>query len=89
MAHRSEAAMEKFKSGYDCAQAVLYVFHDELGIPEDTDLKVACGLGAGMGRKQEVYGAVTGGILVLGMRHGRDSYEEGSAQDATTPRQRN
>lgn len=83
MANRSEAAMEKFKSGYNCAQAVFYVFHDELGIPEDTALKVSCGLGAGMGRKQEVCGAVTGGILVLGMRHGRGSNDERSAQDAT------
>src|SRR5512137_2145472 len=83
MTNRSDAAMEKFKNGYNCAQAVIYVFHDELGIPEDTALKAACGLGAGMGRKQEVCGAVTGGILVLGMRHGRGSKEERSAQDAT------
>jgi len=40
-------------------------------LPEETALKIACGLGAGMGRKEEVCGAVTGGILVLGLRHGR------------------
>ncbi len=50
---------------------------------EDTALKVACGLGAGMGRKQEVCGAVTGGILVLGLRHGRGSRDERPAMEAT------
>jgi len=45
----------------------------------ETALKIACGLGAGMGRKAEVCGAVTGGILVLGMRHGRGSKDNRSA----------
>ncbi len=44
-------------------------------------LKIACGLGAGMGRKEEVCGAVTGGILVLGLRHGRGEKDEKSATE--------
>lgn len=50
---------------------------------EETALKLACGLGAGMARKQEVCGAVTGGILVLGLRHGRGSKEDRSAMELT------
>ncbi len=46
-------------------------------------MKIACGLGAGMGRKEEVCGAVTGGILVLGMRHGRGSEDDRSAMELT------
>ena len=48
---------------------------------EEVALKIACGLGAGMGRKEEVCGAVTGGILVLGMRHGRGSKDDRSATE--------
>jgi len=33
------------------------------GFDRDTALKVACGHGAGMVRRQETCGAVTGGIL--------------------------
>lgn len=62
---------------------MLYAFRDESALDEETALKIACGLGAGMGRKQEVCGAVTGGILVLGMRHGRGSRDERSAMEAT------
>jgi C_GCAxxG_C_C family probable redox protein len=62
---------------------VLYAFREESDLPEETALKIACGLGAGMGRKEEVCGAVTGGILVLGMRHGRGSRDDRSAQEQT------
>jgi len=40
-------------------------------------------LGAGMGRKEEVCGAVTGGILVLGMWHGRGAKDDKSATELT------
>jgi len=36
-----------------------------------------------MGRKEEICGAVTGGILVLGMRHGRGSKDGRSAMELT------
>ena len=52
-------------------------------MPEEVALKIACGLGAGMGRKEEVCGAVTGGILVLGMRHGRGNKDDRSAMELT------
>jgi len=71
MKTKTEIAVEKFLAGYNCAQAVLYSFSDALGIDKDFALKAACGFGAGMGRKQEVCGAVSGGILAIGIRHGR------------------
>jgi C_GCAxxG_C_C family probable redox protein len=36
-----------------------------------------------MGRKEEVCGAVTSGILVIGMRHGRGSKHDRSAMELT------
>ena len=62
---------------------MLYAFREESNLPEETALKIACGLGAGMGRKEEVCGAVTGGVLVLGMRHGRGSKDDRSAAELT------
>jgi C_GCAxxG_C_C family probable redox protein len=79
MSTRTEIATARFLSGYNCAQAVLDAFRDETGLDEDLALKIATGLGAGMGRKQEVCGAVTGGILVLGLRHGRGRADDRSA----------
>ena len=59
-------AKETFLAGYNCAQAVLYAFGPELGLPGETALKVATGLGAGVARRGQTCGALTGGILALG-----------------------
>lgn len=83
MKSKSEAAVDKFLSGYNCAQAILYAFGPDLGLEGETALKVATGLGGGMGGRGEVCGAVTGGILALGLKYGRGEKEEKSvAQQA-------
>jgi C_GCAxxG_C_C family probable redox protein len=83
MSDKSNMATEKFLSGYNCAQSVIYAFCEETGISDDMALKISCGLGGGMGRKQEVCGAVSGGILVLGLQHGRGVNDEQSATTIT------
>jgi hypothetical protein len=47
MEMKSEAATEKFLSGYNCAQAILYAFGPGLGLDAERALKMATGLGAG------------------------------------------
>jgi C_GCAxxG_C_C family probable redox protein len=83
MKTKSEAAMEKFLAGYNCAQSVLYAYGPDLGMDGETALKVATGLGAGMGRRGEVCGALTGGILVLGLKYGRGGQQDRSATEDT------
>lgn len=46
-------------------------------------MKIACGFGGGMARSGEVCGAITGGILVLGLRYGRGNAEDRSAMELT------
>jgi C_GCAxxG_C_C family probable redox protein len=83
MKTRSDIAVEKFLAGYNCAQAVLYSFCDELSFDKETTLKLACGFGAGMGRQQEVCGAISGGIIAIGIKHGRGDKQAKAAADAT------
>ena len=83
MKTKSEVAAEMFLSGYNCAQAILYAFGPDLGLEAETALKVATGLGAGMGRRGEVCGAVTGGILALGLKYGRGGQQDRSATEET------
>lgn len=83
MKSTAETASEKFLSGYNCAQSVLWALAPRYGFDRDTALKVACGLGAGMGRRQETCGAVTGGILVLGLKFGRGEAQDRVATEET------
>lgn len=80
--NRAEIAVNTFKDGFNCAQSVLSSFCDRTGISRDMSLKLANGFGAGMGRKQEVCGAVSGGILVISLLHGRG--ENGEIKDQET-----
>jgi len=80
---KSDIALEKFRAGYNCAQAVLFSFCDDLGLDKDMALRLACGFGAGMARKQEVCGAVTGGILAIGLKHGRGEGEDRAPTETT------
>src|SRR5512136_1957003 len=83
MKNRTEIAVSKFSEGYNCAQSVFYSFCDDLGFDKNTALKMACGLGAGMGRKEEVCGAVTGGIIVIGAKYGRGEKDGRTATELT------
>ncbi|MFA6472182.1 MAG: C-GCAxxG-C-C family protein, partial [Candidatus Latescibacterota bacterium] len=83
MKTKCDRACAKFLEGYNCAQSVFYSFSDDLGFEKDTALKIACGFGAGMGRKEEVCGAVTGGILVIGARYGRGEKDCRTATELT------
>ncbi|PTY04957.1 hypothetical protein DB347_19900 [Opitutaceae bacterium EW11] len=73
-----DIAETKLLSGYNCAQAVLYASCDRLGFDKDTAQRIACGFGAGMARQEEVCGAVTGGIMAIGLKHGRGEGEDKS-----------
>lgn len=63
----ADKAIANFRSGLNCAQAVITAYSDKLGFNNDLALSVACGFGGGMGRLQETCGAVTGSFMVMGI----------------------
>ena len=71
MNNKIETAVQKFTSGHNCAQSVLFAYSDEIDIEKNTALKIAWAFGAGIGRKQEICGAVTGGIMAISLKHSR------------------
>ena len=79
----SETAVAKMLEGYNCAQAVLFASCDRLSFDKETSMRMACGLGAGMGRKQEVCGALSGGIFALGFKYGRGPKDDRSRTETT------
>ena len=67
---KGEIAKNNFMQGYNCAQAVLLAFCDDLGFDEQTALMLASPFGGGIGRMREVCGAFTGAVMVLGLKFG-------------------
>ena len=51
---------------YNCCQSVVLPFAEELGLDEEAVLKLAEHFGSGM-RRGSVCGAVTGGLMALGL----------------------
>lgn len=66
---KKEKAEALFKSGCNCAQAVLAAFAQDLNLDEQTALKMAAPFGAGMGRLREVCGAFSGLLMAAGLKY--------------------
>jgi len=66
----SKYAKELFMQGYNCCQAVLAAFCEDLGLDFDLAAKLSSSFGGGMGRLREVCGAVCGMFMVAGMKFG-------------------
>ena len=69
MQNKSEVAERLFMDGFSCAQSVLAPFCEEYELDTETALRMAAPLGGGCGIA-EVCGAVSGGVLVVGLKHG-------------------
>ncbi len=70
MSTKKEKAMELFTSGYNCSQAVLGAFTEELGLDFESAMKISSGFGGGMGRMREVCGTVSGMFMAAGLIFG-------------------
>jgi|WetSurMetagenome_2_1015567.scaffolds.fasta_scaffold06103_3 C_GCAxxG_C_C family probable redox protein len=63
---KKEKALEYFHSGYNCAQSVFLPFAGE----NESNTLISSGFGGGIARLQKTCGAVTGAVMVLGLRYG-------------------
>lgn len=66
---------ELSKKGYNCSQTVLCYFSEELGLDEETALKISCPFEMGMYESGQC-GAVTAGYMVLGLKYGSTDFNK-------------
>jgi C_GCAxxG_C_C family probable redox protein len=69
-ARRIDLALSRFNEGFSCSQSVLATFAPQLGLDLDAALRVSAAFGGGMGRLGHTCGAVTGALMVLGLKYG-------------------
>ncbi len=80
--NHTEKAVNTFSQGFNCSQAVFSAFSEELGVDEKTAKKIGGCFGSGM-RCGEVCGAVTGALMVIGLKYGQCDLEETKAKADT------
>jgi C_GCAxxG_C_C family probable redox protein len=67
---KSDVTKALFRNGANCAQAVVGAYAEECGLEFDQAMRLASSFGAGMGRLREVCGAVSGMLMVIGLKEG-------------------
>jgi len=74
--NKVDTAVELFRSGLNCSQAMLTVFGEPHGLDSTTASKLGRPLGGGMGRLARTCGALTGAMLILGLSVEREEEKE-------------
>lgn len=82
---KKELAIAKRNGKYNCAQAVVCSFSDEIGVDEAVLFKACEGFGSGMGCMECTCGALSGAILLAGLKNS-DGNLENPATKADTYR---
>ncbi len=67
---RADTAKTLFNEGFNCAQSLLVACGVDLGVTRSTALKIASTFGGGIGKTGETCGAVTGALMVIGLKYG-------------------
>lgn len=83
MKSKEEKAINSFRAGLNCAQAIVTTYSDELKFDNKMALSISCGFGGGMGRLQETCGAVTGAFMVLGIYNCKKYTDNKERKDKT------
>ena len=67
---KKDEALALFNAGFSCSQAVAGAYAESLGVNQADALRMSAPLGGGIGRSGLTCGAVTGALMVLGMKYG-------------------
>lgn len=85
---KSDDALASFNQGITCSSAVFSAFAEDLGLDDMMARKIACGFGAGISRTGNICGAVSGAILVIGLKYGKTEKGDDAATGKTRARTR-
>jgi C_GCAxxG_C_C family probable redox protein len=81
MGRIAETAEKRFIEGYSCSQSVFSAFAEAEGLDLDLALSISTSFGAGMARLGDTCGAVTGGLMALGLKFPRLVADDEAAKE--------
>ena len=68
-----DLAVSYFKTGYNCAQGVLLAMQKFWNVKNSLEPRVASAFGGGIGMRGSICGALTGGVIAIGLRYGTNN----------------
>lgn len=80
---RAEKAVSSFNEGFNCSQSVLVSFCDLFSLDSRLALKISQPFGGGVAHRGETCGAVSGALMVIGLKFGRTKAEDLEAREKT------
>ena len=78
--NNAERAASYFKAGFNCAQSTCASCCELFNVDPELMLRVASAFGGGIGRMGETCGAVTGALMVIGLKYGMTKPEDQTAK---------
>ena len=83
MSERIKMADELHRKGYNCSQSVAVACADLVDVPAETLFKATEGFGFGMGTMDGSCGALTGALLIAGLKNSTGNLESPKSKGAT------
>ena len=78
-----ELASQLHSNNYNCAQSVACVFADEVNIPKEVLFKATEGFGAGVGTMEGICGALSGAVMIAGLKNSTANLEKPDSKAST------
>ena len=78
-----DSAKKTFIEGFNCAQAVLTAYSGRYGMHDFAAKKISCAFGAGCARQSLTCGAVTGALMVVGLKYGKTEANDDESKELT------
>jgi C_GCAxxG_C_C family probable redox protein len=78
---KKEIAVGYFtEKGCNCSQSVFLSFCEDYNIPRELGARIAASFGGGIGRQGETCGALTGALMALGLKSGKNFLDDKNAK---------
>ena len=63
-------------SGFNCAQSILSTYAEDFDMNKETALRITTPFGSGIAMMGDICGAVSGAIMVIGLKYGRTHIDD-------------
>ncbi len=81
--NNKEIALNYFNGSYNCSQSILATYCESFDIKREQAFRIACPFGGGLAHTGNTCGAVTGALMVIGLKFGTDEKTDINAKEKT------